>query len=583
MKRFFRRPRRFPPRQRHGIILFVVTVVIAALALGGMSLLALMRVELEATRHRLDDLDLENTVRSAAALTVALSGMTPGERARLGGIYDNRALFCNQVVLPAADGGTGAAWTILSPRLETARGGIRYGLVNESTRLNLASLLEWDRERPGIAKETLMRLPGMTSVMADSLLDWIDLDEATRPDGAEASYYASHRLTYSPRNAIPVSLDEILLVRGITRYQIYGTDTVCNYSGGTRDRSTAAESERGTGPIGSLSTTAANARGMRGGVAGLPDGDVDTEVTIPWSRLLTVFSAERDVDPDGRTKIDLNEKDLRFLYDELDAALGERVAAFVVLARQYGFAAAPERGAAAEPKEDAVDFGRPAGFAFETPLDIAGAFVRAGGKIYTSPIPDRRESVTALFEFLDYASVGASAVITGRINVNEAPRAVLDLVPGLDATAVTRILDSRPEPGRPVPKSRRHAAWIFADGIVDLAQMKQLWGKLTTGGDVFRAQIVSFSAGLGAARRAEIVVDASVIPPRQVFYKDLTMLGRGFSDDVLTGGRSARPNAGSAQIGSLQSPPLETEFPQDGQLPYSGDDPFESVEGLTSP
>ena len=583
MKRFFRRPRRFPPRQRHGIILFVVTVVIAALALGGMSLLALMRVELEATRHRLDDLDLENTVRSAAALTVALSGMTPGERARLGGIYDNRALFCNQVVLPAADGGTGAAWTILSPRLETARGGIRYGLVNESTRLNLASLLEWDRERPGIAKETLMRLPGMTSVMADSLLDWIDLDEATRPDGAETSYYASHRLTYSPRNAIPVSLDEILLVRGITRYQIYGTDTVCNYSGGTRDRSTAAESERGTGPIGSLSTTAANARGMRGGVAGLPDGDIDTEVTIPWSRLLTVFSAERDVDPDGRTKIDLNEKDLRFLYDELDAALGERVAAFVVLARQYGFAAAPERGAAAEPKEDAVDFGRPAGFAFETPLDIAGAFVRAGGKIYTSPIPDRRESVTALFEFLDYASVGASAVITGRINVNEAPRAVLDLVPGLDATAVTRILDSRPEPGRPVPKSRRHAAWIFADGIVDLAQMKQLWGKLTTGGDVFRAQIVSFSAGSGAARRAEIVVDASVIPPRQVFYKDLTMLGRGFSDDVLTGGRSARPNAGSAQIGSLQSPPLETEFPQDGQLPYSGDDPFESVEGLTSP
>ena len=558
-------------------------MVIAALALGGMSLLALMRVELEATRHRLDDLDLENTVRSAAALTVKLSGMTPDERARLGGIYDNRALFCNQVVLPPADGGTGAAWTILSPRLEAARGGVRYGLVNESTRLNLAALLQWDREKPGTAKETLMRLPGMTSVMADSLLDWIDLDEATRPDGAEASYYASHRLTYSPRNAIPVSLDEILLVRGITRYQIYGTDTLYNYSGGSRDRSTAAEAERETGPIGSLSTTAANARGMRGGVAGAPGGDADTEVTIPWSRLLTVFSAERDVDPDGRTKIDLNEKDLRFLYDELDAALGERVAAFVVLARQYGLVSGPEGGTAAEPKEDAVDFGRPAGFTFETPLDIAGAFVRAGGKIYASPIPDRRESVTVLFEFLDYASVGASAVMTGRINVNEAPRAVLDLVPGLDATAVTRILDSRPEPGRPVPKSRRHAAWIFADGIVDLAQMKRLWGKLTTGGDVFRAQIVSFSAGSGAARRAEIVVDASVIPPRQVFYKDLTMLGRGFSVEVLSGGRDGGRDAGPSQIGSLRNQPAAPTSPQDGQLPYPGDDPFESIEGLTPP
>ena len=581
MRRFPLEPRRFPRRRPKGIILFVVTVVIAALALGGMSLLALMRVELEATRHRLDDLDLTNTVRSAAALTVALAGMTADERARLGGVYDNRALFCNQTVLPVGDGGTGAAWTILSPRLETRRGGVRYGLVNESTRLNLAALLEWDKETPGAAKETLMRLPGMTSVMADSLLDWIDLDEATRPDGAEASYYAARRLTYSPRNAIPVSLDEILLVRGITRYQIYGVDTEYNYSGGGRDRSTAAPAERETGPIGSLGTDAGNARGMRGGVIGAADGDVETEVTIPWSRLLTVFSAERDVDPDGRTKIDLNENDLRFLYDELDAVLGDRVAAFVILCRQYGISPAAGGGASAEPNKDAVDFDLPPRWTFQTPLDIAGAFVRAGGKTYASPITDRRESVTSLFEFLDYASVGPSAVITGRVNVNEAPRAVLDLIPGLDSTAVTRILDSRPQPGRPVPKQRRHAAWLFADGIVDLDRMKSLWGKLTTGGDVFRAQIVSFSETSRAARRAEIVVDASVVPPRQVFYKDLTMLGRGFSDEVLLGRGIAGTDGAPTQIGTLRTgggaPPPDESFAP------TGDDPFQSIEGLTPP
>ena len=180
-------PRRYPARRR-GIILFVVTVIIAALTLGGMSLLALMRVELEATRQRLTDLELANAARSGAALTLKLSGLTADERARFGGVYDNPALFCNRIILPPEQGGEGTAFTILSPRLEAERGGVRYGLVNESARLNLAALLDWDRESPGTAKSVLMKLPGMTSIMADSLLDWIDPDESVRPDGAEAGF-----------------------------------------------------------------------------------------------------------------------------------------------------------------------------------------------------------------------------------------------------------------------------------------------------------------------------------------------------------------------------------------------------------
>ena len=583
------RPRPFPrrsPARRRGIILFVVTVIIAALTLGGMSLLALMRVELEATRQRLTDLELANAVRSASALTLKLSGLSAEERARLGGVYDNPALFCNRLILPPEDGGEGTAFTILSPRLEAERGGVRYGLVNESARLNLTALLDWDRESPGTAKTVLMKLPGMTPIMADSLLDWLDPDESVRPDGAEAGYYASHRLTYSPRNSTPVSLDEILLVRGITRYQIYGTDTAYNYSGGARDRSVSGDDGAVSAPIGTLRTTGANARGMTGGVAGISDADsLDTRVTIPWSRLLTVFSAERDVDPDGRAKIDLNEKDLRFLYDELDAALGERIAAFVILCRQYGIApdGAPGTPAGKEAGEPDLDFGRPAVFSFVSPIDLVGARVSVGGRVYSSPIPPRRESVTDLFRFLDYASVGSSAVITGRVNVNEAPRAVLELVPGLDPETVTRILNARPQPGRPVPKQFRHAAWLFAEGVVDLQQMKRLWGKLTTGGDVFRAQVVSFSSLSGACRRAEIVVDAAVIPPRQVFYKDLTMLGRGFSDDVLRLGiTSAQRKTATSQIDALlreQTTP-DTPFGDLEALPPS-DSPFDAVESLT--
>lgn len=580
MTKFFPARRRYP--NRRGIVLFVVTVIIAALTLGGMSLLTMMRVELETTRHRLRELELVNTSRSAAALLTVISEMRSEQRDRLGGIYDNPNLFCNRVVLTAAEGGDDSAFTIVSPRLEEGVSGIRYGLVNESTRLNLGALLEWDKESPGTAKATLMKLPGMTSVMADSLLDWIDSDEETRPDGAEAPWYAARRLTYSPRNALPVSLDEFLLTRGITRYQLYGLDTVNNYSDGSGDQSLNADQDGGSRFIGSLQTPSANVAGMRGGVIGVPETDpVKTEVTIPWARLLTVFSAERDVDPEGRAKIDLNEKDLSFLYDELAAAVGEPIAAFVILARQYGLT--DSAGNATAGRSD-LDLTLPGTFTFKTPLDIVGASVRvpSSHKVFLSPLAASRESVTQLFQYLDYASIGSSAVLTGRINVNEAPRAVLELVPGLDSEMVTRILNSRPAPGIPVSKLRRHTAWLFADGIADLGQMKALWEKLTTGGDVFRAQIVAFSEKSGTVRRAEIAIDAAVTPARQVFYKDLTMSGRGFSDAVLTNRNAVKTPFPTAQVDSLlnsQSSP-DTPFGPMENIPLS-DTPFDSVERMT--
>ncbi len=63
--------------------------------------------------------------------------------------------------------------------------------------------------------------------------------------------------------------------------------------------------------------------------------------------------------------------------------------------------------------------------------------------------------------------------------------------------------------------------------------MRQLVPYLTAGGDVFRAQVVASYDGSGPSARAEVVVDGTTSPPRQVYWKDLRLLGRGFSPETL--------------------------------------------------
>ena len=51
---------------------------------------------------------------------------------------------------------------------------------------------------------------------------------------------------------------------------------------------------------------------------------------------MTLYSAERNLTPDGKPRIDLNQQDLRKLHQQLTAALGEEQAQFMILYRQFG-------------------------------------------------------------------------------------------------------------------------------------------------------------------------------------------------------------------------------------------------------
>ena len=545
---------------RRGVMLLIVTLVLAALTLSGAALVTLMKTERQATNTRGRASLVKSVDRSAVTFLIAAVESSKVERAQFGGLYDNPKYFCAVPVLTTDEGGEDTSrFTVLSPKFEDARvTGVRYGLVDESTRLNLEAVLEWDRETPGTGREVLMKLPGMTANAADSILDWIDPDENARPNGAEAKYYSEKKLPYSPRNAVPVFLEELLLARGVTRSQLYGSDESFTY--GAEDAN--SEEERALG--GSLSLESFGS-----------DRPRNDEAT-PWKELLTVFSAEKDVDPQGEARVDLNGTDLQFLYSELASRVGDDLAKFVVLYRQYGPRVSNESSsqnanassrrqnrsartrtsgyvARANAQTNAqadseltrgslqnatLDFGVQPTATLQTPLDLVGASVAVGNVEYASPISAEVTSANSdkIFQLLDYCSTSPSTTIVGRVNINAAPREVIAAIPGLSTADAQKIISSRPDLDKELPNDYRHAAWLYTKKIVDLPTMRKLYNKTCAQGDVYRGQVVGFLDGADDTARAEVVVDGSTVPPRQVFYKDLTTLGKGFNAAVLLGG-----------------------------------------------
>lgn len=90
------------------------------------------------------------------------------------------------------------AGTRIAVRIEDERGKIPLNLVDEAIATRLLTAVGLDGDALRIAR--------------DSLLDWLDGDDAKRPFGAEEAFYAP--LGYRPRNGAMASVGELRRVRG---------------------------------------------------------------------------------------------------------------------------------------------------------------------------------------------------------------------------------------------------------------------------------------------------------------------------------------------------------------------------------
>ncbi len=134
-----------------------------------------------------------------------------------------------------------------------------------------------------IAVSLLMALPGMTEDVADAILDWLDEDDEMRPYGAESGdYYNTLATPYSAANGPLQSVEELLLVRGVTPTLLFGADVNRN---GVIDPDEQ----------------------QRFGIG------IDTPGALGWSAYLTVHGAEGSKRRDGAPRVKVNQTDLELL------------------------------------------------------------------------------------------------------------------------------------------------------------------------------------------------------------------------------------------------------------------------------
>ena len=518
---------RRPPvgqRNRSALVLVLVLIVVMMVALAGFTFAELMLTENKATRLHGEQLRQQQAIHSGVEQLKQFLDQPRAAQEAAGGALDNPRMFQAMPLEPELRDTRTAAnqlrFSIVAPALETSSStqslGIRFGVENESGRLHLADLLRYEQGVPNGGRDALMKLPGMTETVAESIMDWIDGDLLPRPLGAEKDYYEGLEEPYSPRNGLPACLEELLLVKGVTRELLFGADA--NYNRIIEPGETV---QPAAGPRSATSAPA-----------------------LPWNWLLTLYSGQRNRDSQGQPRIQLNGSNLVELHQQLSAAVGPELAAFVVAYRQFG----PDRsGGAAQPGVVPVDLASAPSFMVSTVLDLVdvNVAVSVAGKsaVYSSPLahsaPDLASQLTKL---QDAAAIDAAPALHGRVSVNDASSVVLQCVPGIDEQLAQRIVAARQNPASGEDSSRRFPTWLLTEGLVDLETMKRLLPNISGSGDVARAQVVAHFDQPGLSARTEVVIDGTGDAAREVLWRDLRFYGGGYPTEWLTAGapRGAR-------------------------------------------
>ena len=598
---------------RNGMALLVVVVLVMLIALGAYRFSFYMESQYRLTRLHEEQVHARLAAISGMELAAAMVELPEAQRISLGGLFENAGIFRNVSIDSTANEPAATAdqkgwrFCLVSPAITDAVGNsqvrtpqvagrsslpIRFGLVNESAKLHIPTLLAWDRIKPGHARSALLALPGVSESLVDAWL--LELGVSARFERDESKNQQA-------------SMEDL-------RYAWTGGDLNQNYQLDPLEMRFASQHY---GLSRSTSQPSMDASNAEGGFK-------------PLQRYLTWHSGHRNTTRDGQPRIYLNESDLHSLHRKLSMVWPSDWANFVIAMRQFGPSNAlnslantvpttpvpqqskssnasksdqssPRAAAfplpplppqpinpnplppipyvpatagtaatstlsgnsatippAAASSQAAIvqdwtpDFGKAATFTFRSPLDLIGAIVEmppagvssnasnqtgqpstANQSLRNPFSSDLGEVRNYLGRLLDAVTVDISPIAEGRVDVSDAPVEVLAGVPGLDFPTAQRLVQQRSASTNSTSTQQTDTiAWLLE--VVDLNKLKELEPYLTCRSDVYSAQSVGYRDSKSAVYRITATIDARQNPTQLRDQKVWHPWDRGFPIEQLT-------------------------------------------------
>lgn len=486
--------------RRRAFALLGVLVVVTLLSLSAYRFSDLMFGEMRAGYNVQRATEARSLADSGVHYTAAMLA-DPENLTGLG----NNPLSNPEAFREVALGESGGRFSIVTLNEDPAGFGqaYRFGVTDESGKLNVNGLIKADGTGD-VLYNALLALPDMTEDVAAAIVDWVDGDGEPRDGGAENDYYSGLNPPYNCKDGNLDSLDELLLVRGVTPELLYGNDL---------DR----------------------------------DGEPDdpTPYNPGLARFLTVYSRESNVAPDGTPRVNINQQDLTALQAELQPLLGDEMTTFILAYRIYGGSSDADRPATSSIDDlQGLIAPRLAGGGrqqIKSLYDLIDARVTVSGgrgrpeRVFASPLSgDVQQQRQVLPALLDSVTTEAKAELPARVNVNTCSE---DILRGVAQIAqrpdlADQVLAARPDfrSGGAVEDIYNSTAWLLTEAGVEPEALKALEKYITARPQVYRFQAVGYFDRSAQFSRIEAVIDTNAGNPRVVFFRDLSELGIGFED-----------------------------------------------------
>ncbi len=498
--------------ERTAYVLIAVLIVIVVLSLAAYRYSDMTMSEFRASDRILKNAQAKALADSGIHYTAAMLADANAFSGTLGSNpFNNQSAF-GKVEVDLGNGRKGYFTIIAVDYTQDSSSGslpTNYGVSDESAKINLNALLQLDptgQVAINVLQKLEQQLPALTDDIINAIVDWIDTDDDQRTGGAESQYYLGLTEPYACKNGPLDSLEELLLVQGVTPSLLYGSDLNRN---GKLDPDESAEGSFNPG-------------------------------LYPF---LTVYSRERNVDSTGAARINVNGKDLKTLYGQLKDAVGQDMAAAVIAYRIYSAPAADDKASQtgkAAGLTPLIEQAMSATTAPKSQRNISSIYQLLGTSIsipaqqkgqkattYPFPIKDSN-SADDLGTLVDKTTTVKQQELPARVNIMTASPTVLAALPGLAQTDIDAINAARPALGSTDPTDPTYTttAWLYTKAGITAAKMQTLERYITAQTQVYRIQSIGYFEKDGPLVRLEAIVDTNGGTPRIIYYRDLTELGR---------------------------------------------------------